>query len=136
MAISYVDAASGMQRGVAEAETGIKIDTFTTSADNPREYSMNEDGQYDGFAHFINPSLTFNVTGEIAGSTGLAAIKFGTAITLANIDSAKLADTASTFWGIADTGDVLLETAEISEGRQAWKTLTATMTRHPLITIA
>lgn len=131
-----------MQRGVANAETGIRIDTFETAGNNPREYAYNEEGQSIGFAHNIDPNLTFTVSGEISGSTGLAAIVFGAAITLANVNSARLGATnmdgvtEASFWGIDDAGDVLLESVSISEGRTAWKILNFTATRHPLISVA
>ena len=108
MTPTYIDGAAGCQKGVANAETGIKIESFRTSGDNPRMYTHDHRGTKDGFVEDYDSSVTLTVSGEISGSTGLMLAKFGVPPTIANEGDAKYADSGTTFWGIPDTGSFFL----------------------------
>ena len=104
MTPQYIDAAAGCQKGVGSAETGIKVETVTTTGTDPEILTYDHRGTTDGKVHNFDPSVTITITGEIAGTTGLMTSKFGTAATIANEGDGKYADSSTTFWGIPNTG--------------------------------
>ena len=139
---TYIDGASGMQKGVDNAETGIKIDSLEHSMADPKTYSFNEDGSADGFCHNYNPSITITISGEVSDeNAGLCLSQYGTAITFANRNNAKLTDliggdttSDNAFAGISDAGGFYADSISFSESRDGFRTLSITAIRHPEIT--
>lgn len=123
MATSYVGTTGTAVRGVGSAETGSEVDTFTESWEDPKDYLLGENGQRKGFAHGYDPSVTTTVSGEITAITGIPAVEFGTAATLAN---------ETDDFGVT-AGGQYLDSVSIPQGREAWKTIDANFTRLPLI---
>ena len=131
---SYIGGASGLQRGIGADETGIKGSSFTTTIENPREYCYSKEGTRNGWAEDFDPSISVAIEGELSGTTEVAAAKFGTALTLANSNSAKLADVdgTDTYAGITDAGGWYLdESLTITESRDGFKTFSATFLKLP-----
>jgi hypothetical protein len=137
---NYVSA-TGMQKGVANAEAGIKIDSFDTSISDEKALAYDEFGGVCGFAHNFNPSITISLSGEVSSedvSGSMCLSQYGTAITFANVANAKLTDpigadsTADTAYaGIAATGGFYLEDISYSESRDGFRTLSLTAISYP-----
>ena len=135
----YVDASSGMQKGVGSVESGIAVSSCEHAIADPKTYSFDKNGSADGFCHNYNPSVTLTVTGETRDvNAGLCIAQFGTAITFANANNAKLTDpigsdsTAdSAFAGVASPGGFYAESVEFSESRDGFRTLSITAISHP-----
>ena len=124
-----------MVKGVANAETGVKIDTVTTTGSDEKVFSFDEDGGRDGFAHGFDPSVTIALTGEVAGSTGIMAAKFGVAQTIANVDDGKYADSAASYFGVAATGGWYLDgSPSITSTRGGFKAFSFEFLSCPSIT--
>ena len=138
---SYVDGASGMAKGVAHDEVGIKISSVDTDIADPKEYSFDKHGGHDGFCHGYNPSVTISITGELAitnDSNPLYEAAFGTAYNFANKANAKLTDnddngTPDSYAGIETTGGFYPETITFNETRDGFKTMSITAISHPAI---
>jgi hypothetical protein len=132
---SYVDGATGMQKGVANAESGIKIESIEWSINDPKEYSFDEFGGHDGFCHNFNPSIEITVTGEISNENeGVPIAEFGTAITFANETNCALTDSDTTFANIPNTGGFYPEEISFSESRDGFRSMTIRTISHPSIT--
>jgi len=132
---TYVDGASGMQKGVENAETGIKVESVEWSINDPKEYSFDEYGGHDGFAHGFNPSVEITVTGEISNEiAGGPIAEFGTAITFANEANCTLTDSDATFANIPNTGGFYPEEISFSESRDGFRSMTIRTISHPAIT--
>ena len=130
MTPSYIGNASGLQRGIGADETGIKVSSFTTTIENPREYCYSKEGTRNGWAEDFDPSISVAIEGELSGTTGVAAAAFGTAITLQNNDSGK--GDGSDYAGITDAGGWYLdESLTITESRDGFKTFSATFLKLP-----
>ncbi len=131
--------ASGMQKGVANAETGIKIDSFDTSISDEKALAYDEHGGVCGFAHKFNPSILISCSGELSSTTsGLPVSVYGTAITFANVANAKLtdgsdanSDAGDAYAGIDGTGGFYLEDISFSESRDGFRTLSLTAIAYP-----
>ena len=137
---TYVGAgASGMQKGVANAETGIKIDSFDTSVSDEKALAYDEYGGVCGFAHKFNPSITISVSGEMSSTTtGLPVSVYGTAITFANAANAKITDGSDggdapgdAYAGMDAAGGFYLEDISFSESRDGFRTLSLTAIAYP-----
>jgi len=128
---SYVDGATGLQKGIDQDETGIKIESIEWSISDEKQYSFDKYGGHDGFCHGYNPSVSISVSGEISGSTGVAAAAYGTAVTFANEEGAIV---GSTFAGVANTGGFYPEDISFSESRDGFRTMSITAISHPDIT--
>lgn len=135
----YIDAASGLQKGVGSVESGIKIDSLEHSIDDPKTYSFSKDGSADGFCHNYNPSITLSCSGEVSDpNAGLCLAQYGTAITFANANNAKLTDPIGSdstidtaFAGVEATGGFYAESVSFSESRDGFRTLSITAISHP-----
>lgn len=135
----YVDASSGMQKGVGSVESGIAVESVSHSISDPKTLSFDKNGSPDGFCHNYAPSITLTVTGETRDvNAGLCIAQFGTAITFANANNAKLTDpigsdsTAdSAFAGVESTGGFYAESVDFSESRDGFRTLSITAISHP-----
>ena len=135
----YIDAASGLQKGVGSVESGIKIDSLEHSIDDPKTYSFDKNGTADGFCHNYNPSITITVSGEVSDeNAGLCLSQYGTAITFANVNNAKLTDPTGSgasadtaFAGVEATGGFYAESVSFSESRDGFRTLSITAISHP-----
>jgi hypothetical protein len=133
---SYVDGATGLSKGVGSDESGIKVDTVDWTFTDPKEYSFDKYGGHDGFAHGFNPSVEISISGEVKSTTeGLPISQYGTAITIANKNNAKLADqdSTATFANIPDTGAFHLESISFSESRDGFRSMTISAMMHPEI---
>ncbi len=132
---TYVDGASGMQKGVKNDETGIRIESVEWSISDEKVYSQDRFGGNNGFAHGFNPSVTITVNGEVQDeNSGVCVAQFGTAITFANETNALLADSDSTFANVANTGGFYPEDISFSESRDGFRTISITTISHPDIT--
>jgi len=131
--------ASGMQKGVANAEAGIKIDSFDTSISDEKALAYDENGSVCGFARNFNPSITISISGELSSTTaGLPVSLYGTAITFANVANAKItdgsdgnSDAGDAYAGIDGTGGFYLEDISFSESRDGFRTLSLTAISYP-----
>lgn len=132
MAIRYVDGATGATWGATQGTiAGFNLESNEQSFEDPKEMFENASGTPIGFAHGIKEKQVITLSGEITAATDLMASVFGTAITYAN---AALVGSESIDFGLANTGDFYLETPSISNSRGAWKKVTMTFERWPLIT--
>jgi hypothetical protein len=136
---TYVDGASGLHKGVKEPEEGIKVESVDWTFTDPKEYSFDEHGGHDGFAHGFNPSVEISISGEVKSTTqGLPISQYGTAITIANKDNVKLTDVnegaGTTFGNIPDTGGFYPESISFSESRDGFRSMTISAIMHPSIT--
>lgn len=139
---SYVDGAAGMTKGVANDEVGIKISSVDTDIADPKEYSFDKHGGHDGFCHGYNPSITIQISGELATTDTANPIyeaAFGAAYNFANKANAKLGDdnddgTPDSYAGVAATGGFYPETISFNETRDGFKTMSITAISHPAIT--
>lgn len=135
----YIDAADGLQKGVGSVETGIKVDSIEHSISDPKTYSFDKNGTADGFCHNYNPSITITVSGEVNNvNAGLCIAQYGTAITFANANNAKLTDpigadstTDSAFAGVESGGGFYAESVSFSESRDGFRTMSITAISHP-----
>ena len=138
---SYV-ALTGMQKGVASAETGIKIDTFDTTISDEKALAYDEHGGVCGCAHKFAPSITIQITGELSSTTaGLPVSVYGTALTIANKDNAKLTDgsdagdvVGDAYAGIDGTGGFYLEDITFSESRDGFRSISLSAISYPGVT--
>lgn len=104
---------SGYQHGIASGETGIEISKFVcTIAPEWKKYRMSRTNEKIGFA-IAPPELKISLEGEIGATTGLMALNFSTAATIAN---------AVSYFGSPSTG-IYLDTAEVTQERDGWKGL-------------
>tara|TARA_R110000824_G_scaffold56954_2_gene155366 strand:- start:694 stop:1122 length:429 start_codon:yes stop_codon:yes gene_type:complete len=132
---------SGMQKGVETAESGIKIDSIDWSISDEKALAYDRYGGVCGFAHGFNPSVSISISGEISDEeAGLPISQYGTAITIANANNAKLTDpmgadtTADTaFAGVAATGGYYLEDISFSESRDGFRSLSLTAIAYPSV---
>tara|TARA_R100000152_G_C6692750_1_gene123983 strand:- start:291 stop:707 length:417 start_codon:yes stop_codon:yes gene_type:complete len=134
---TYVDGATGLHKGVKEPESGIKVESVDWTFTDPKEYSFDEHGGHDGFAHGFNPSVEISISGEVKStSEGLPISQYGTAITIANKDNVKIADqdSTATFANIPDTGGFYPESISFSESRDGFRSMTISAIMHPSIT--
>lgn len=140
---SYVDGAAGMTKGVANDEVGIKISSVDTDIADPKEYSFDKHGGHDGFCHGYNPSITIQISGELATTDTANPIyeaAFGAAYNFANKANAKLVDgddadtDPDSYAGVAATGGFYPETISFNETRDGFKTMSITAISHPAIT--
>ncbi len=126
---------SGMQKGVKNDETAIKVESVEWSIEDPKEYSFDRYGGHDGFAHGFNPSVTITVSGEVSDEdAGLCIAQFGTAITFANETNALQADSGTTFANVPNTGGFYPESITFSESRDGFRSMSITTISHPAIT--
>ena len=132
---TYVDGATGMQKGVENAETGIKVESIEWSINDPKEYSFDRYGGHDGFAHGFNPSVEITVSGEVSDeNSGVPIAQFGTAITFSNETNCALTDSDATFANVANTGGFYPEEITFSESRDGFRSMTIRTISHPEIT--
>ena len=135
----YIDAADGLRKGVGSVESGIKVDSVEHSISDPKTYSFDKNGSADGFCHNYNPSITITVSGEVSNeNAGLCLAQYGTAITFANANNAKLTDPIgsdstedSAFAGVESTGGFYAESVSFSESRDGFRTMTISAISHP-----
>ena len=132
---TYVDGATGMQKGVGSDEGGLKVESVEWSISDPKEYSFDKHGGHDGFCSGYNPSVSITVSGEVANQeTGVCLAQFGTAITFANETNCLLTDTDSTFANVPNTGGFYPEDITFSESRDGFRSMSITTISHPAIT--
>lgn len=138
----YIDGATGMVKGVSNAETSLKIDTFEVQPADPKAYSFDQYGGHDGFAHGFNPSITMSVTGEITSTeSGVPVAQFGTAITFANESTFVMTDLMGTsttadegIAGVSTVGGFYPEDIRFTESRDGFRSMSITAISHPSIT--
>ena len=129
MATAELVSATGSQRGVTKDETGIKVESFEQDFSNPKSYLLDRFGGPVGFAIAYDPRLTFTLSGEVAGSTGLIAADFQAAYSTDQTLDTGVYDfkTTSGTW----SGGAYLDSASISQNREAWKSTSATFVMIP-----
>jgi len=116
----------GFQRGVEQDEIGINIKSFEAGYKPEfKEFVNNKDNQKRGFA-VADVEVDITVEGEVSGSTGLMAAGFATAVALAN-DTDEFG---------ASTGDVYLDSANVKQGRDAWRDVSFKLSKNALISDA
>jgi len=101
---------SGHQRGVAQDEQGINIESIeTVTRPEFKDYLLDRTGHKQGFGAG-DPEQEITVKGEIKGAAGLPVATFYVAVALAN---------SLNYYGAA--GGVYLDEATITEEREGWK---------------
>jgi len=124
-----------MQKGVENAETGIKIESIDWTISDPMEFSQDRFGGNDGFAHAFNPSVEIQISGEISDeNNGVPVAQYGTAITFANETNCALTDSDATFANVANTGGFYPTAISFSESRDGFRSMSITTISHPAIT--
>ena len=132
---TYVQGATGMQKGVKNAETGSAVESIDWTINDPVEYSQDRVGGNSGFCHGFNPSVELEISGEISNEeSGICLAQYGTAITFANETNCLLTDTDSTFANVANTGGFYPTAISFSESRDGFRTMSITTISHPDIT--
>lgn len=122
---SYVQSNSQV-RGITSAESGININSYSESFENPKEYIEDRFGGRTGFAYDFDPSSTVTISGEITTSAdAIMSAAFGTAQTIAN--SVDGYDTT--------TGDYLLDDVAYSADRGGFQSATLNFTRLNGVTV-
>lgn len=128
MAATYSAGQSSESWGLASVESGILIDSLTESVSNPKEFLLDESGSRKGFAYDIHAQADVSISGEVngtIGTTGLLQYSFGAAVTISN-------ELLATQYGMS--GDLWLDSVNVSQGRQSWQTFSATYNRWPNVT--
>ena len=129
---SYIASAVGLQRGIGADEVGLKVSSVTTTIENEKEFCYSRHGTRNGFATGFDPQITIDFDAELAGTTGVAAAAFGTAITLLNNDSGM--GNGTTYAGITDAGGWYLDgSLTITESRDGFKSFSASFIKLPEI---
>jgi hypothetical protein len=105
------------------AETGINIESFTQSFRKKKKEIPNHTGETAGLIYY-DPMSSGTVTGEVSGSTGVAAAEPGVSLTIANIISGH---------GVA-AGLVFCDEVTREKGREDLSKITVPFSRYPLIT--
>jgi len=105
-------------------ETGVDIESVTSRFAVDYAYRVNGSGENIGFAA-RNQRLELSLTGEISGTTGLAAAVLSAKLTTANLVSNH---------GVT-TGDMWIKKITVSVGRESWKKITIDAVRNPTITV-
>ena len=120
--------ATNFQKGVAEAEAAINIESYEQAFSDEKLYIEDKVGSRTGLVHNFNTESTITITGETntSGFTGVLGLAFGVAETVANLISG---------YGVT-AGSVLLEDLSISQNRGSLATATANLVRIPDIVIA
>ena len=131
---TYVQGATGMQKGVKHAETGIAIESIDWTINDEYAYSQDRYGGNNGFAHGFNPSVEIEISGEISNEdSGVPVAQFGTAITFANETNALQADSGTTFANVPNTGGFYPTAISFSESRDGFRSMSITTISHPAI---
>ena len=132
---TYVQGATGMQKGVKNAESGIAIESIDWTINDEYAYSQDRYGGNNGFAHGFNPSVEIEISGEISNEdSGVPVAQFGTAITFANEANCTLTDGDATFANVANTGGFYPTAISFSESRDGFRSMSITTISHPSIT--
>lgn len=144
MALNYVPSTlddNGLKKGFAAAETGILLDTSSTTFNDEKLWQRNHSGTRVGFAHNFDPEVAVSIGGEVDDTTsGVSNVVFGTAQTLVN-DELNGSDAAyGAVWGSGgdthfggsaigkvfvnlDDGGLYLETGTIGGSRDGMRTI-------------
>lgn len=123
MAATLINLA-GYQWGVGSDETGINVSQFdVTVRPEFKEFLQDRSNHKIGFA-VGDPEEEISVAGEIKGALMIS--DFVTAVTLANTVD---------YLGMS-AGTIFLDEAAISQGRGAWKNLSAKLSRNKNIVLA
>ena len=131
---TYVQGATGMQKGVKHAETGIAIESIDWTINDEYAYSQDRYGGNNGFAHGFNPSVEIEISGEISNEdSGVPVAQFGTAITFANETNALQADSGTTFANVPNTGGFYPTAISFSESRDGFRSMSITTISPPAI---
>lgn len=118
------------QKGIESNETGINSKSSTVRYfPQWKEYLANFQNQNRGFAIPDKLSREINIEGEVDGSTGIMAMVWNAAVTLA-VD-------ITTFTGItagSNAGGVYLDEVTETQTHDGWRSVSAQLSSHPLIT--
>lgn len=121
---TYVSA-SGYQKGVAAAETGINISGFKQSWADEKMFLEDKGGSPVGFVHNFLVSSSCTITGETSTAfNAIMGVAFGTAETIANAITG-----GSAYANIA--GGFYMDDIDIDQERGSWATATINFTKHP-----
>lgn len=104
------------------AETGIICQSTTAKASREKNQVRNEVGEF-ALVSFYNPLQTFSVQGVYTSAAGIAAAQPGTALTIANTNSAN---------GVS-AGGIYTDDVEVSKANTEFKKVAANATQYPLI---
>jgi hypothetical protein len=104
-------------------ETGINIEKITQTYNSKKIEVPNKQGETRGLVYY-DQTQKISVSGEIDGATGLPAVTFATAVTVANQTDAA---------GIT-TGKTWLDELTLDYSREGLQKLSVTATRYPLVT--
>lgn len=120
MAVSILGSA-GATHGVETAETGIKCTSYSVryfpQVDAPL---LNESGETVDCAVSATPSREFTIEGAVTGSTGLMALTF--------VAAATIAGDKTTFGG---SGGIYLKEATESQGNESWRNVSLRLSSAP-----
>lgn len=121
---------SGYQRGIESAETGINVESFSVRYYLQfKDYLNNYQGQIQGFAGPDKFSRELNLSGEVAGGTGIMASVCYTAMTITNDVSVFVATT-----GGSNAGGFYMDEVTETQTRDGWRAISLKATSNPLVT--
>ncbi len=144
MATNYVPSTlddEGLVSGFAAAETGIYLDSMSTTFSDEKRWQRNSAGTRIGFSHNFDPEVTVSVSGEVDDTTqGVCNVVFGTAQTLVNDELNGSNAAYGPVWGSADVnyfggstsskvfvgltaGGLYIETGTISGSRDGMRSI-------------
>jgi hypothetical protein len=122
----YVDGASGMQIGALNAESGIKLESFTQRWNNERVLSFDETGTPDGFCTDWDQRTSVSVGGEVSGALTTLVPDWVSIATVANFDNDEFGIDLS-----ASGVGLFVDDVEITQTRGQFKTVSINYTGFP-----
>jgi hypothetical protein len=123
MAAAIFDGSLTLSWGITSAETGILVQSYERAVSGSEKLAKNNVGETVG-ASYYDPVADHTVEGYYAGTTGIAAAAFGTALTITNVISGN---------GVA-AGLVICNSVTDKLANEDFRMFTATCRQFPLIT--
>ena len=122
---SLIGITTGVSYG-ASVESGILVQSFSLTANVEKTEVKNHNGDV-ALVAYHNQKLTGSVSGQIAGTTGVAAAAVASAITLAN---------SQALGGIAATGTFYVDSVALTKGPEKFNELNVGFTMYPNLGVA
>jgi hypothetical protein len=108
------------------AESGVLIQGFTRHTERTKDFVYNAALGYDtGFVGY-NPKATYNLKGQVTGSSGIAAAAPCVSLAVANVSFGNGVGTSG-----ADNGGIYTDTTELGHQPKAFREMTVTATQNP-----
>jgi hypothetical protein len=125
MAAAIFDGSIGLSWGLTSAETGILAQSYERAVSGSEKLAKNNAGETVGVSYY-DAIADHTIEGYYAGTTGIAAAAFGTALVIANVLSGN---------GVA-AGIVICNSVTDKLANEDFRSFNATCRQFPLITAA